>query len=61
MKYFKMNAVLFRQDNIATDVYSMIVDAPEIAQRAVPGQFVNCYSSDGGRLLPRPISFRKAR
>ena len=56
MKYFKMKAVLFRQDNIATDVYSMIVDAPEIAQRARPGQFVNCYSADGSRLLPRPIS-----
>ena len=56
MNYFKMQAVIFRQDNIATDIYSMIVDAPEIAQRARPGQFVSCYSADGSRLLPRPIS-----
>ena len=32
------------------------IDAPEIASQAVPGQFIDVYSADGSKLLPRPIS-----
>lgn len=52
----KIKANIVRQENIATDIYSMIISAKEIANQAVPGQFVDLYSSDGSKLLPRPIS-----
>ncbi len=56
MGKIKMTAQIVRQDNIATDIYSMVISAAEIAQQAKPGQFVDLYSADGSKLLPRPIS-----
>ncbi len=56
MGKIKMTASIIRQDNIATDIYSMVLSAPAIAKEAVPGQFIDLYSADGSRLLPRPIS-----
>ena len=56
MGKIKMEAKIVRQDEIATDIYSMVIDAPEIASQAVPGQFIDVYSADGSKLLPRPIS-----
>jgi dihydroorotate dehydrogenase electron transfer subunit len=41
---------------IAPDIFSMRLEAPEIADVAGPGQFVSLYCKDGSRLLPRPIS-----
>ena len=51
-----MTANIVRQENIATDIYSMIIKAEPIAMEAKPGQFINVYSADGSKLLPRPIS-----
>lgn len=56
MSKIKMTADIIRQEMIATDIYSMIIHAEEIAVQAKPGQFVDLYSADGSRLLPRPIS-----
>jgi dihydroorotate dehydrogenase electron transfer subunit len=56
MGKIKINANILRQEMIATDIYSMVVQAPDIATQAHPGQFVDLYSADGSRLLPRPIS-----
>ena len=56
MGKIKMEAKIVRQDEIATDIYSMVIQAPEIASQAVPGQFIDVYSADGSKLLPRPIS-----
>lgn len=56
MSKIKMKADIVRQENIATDIFSMVVSAGEIAQSAVPGQFVSFYCEDGSRILPRPIS-----
>lgn len=56
MGKIKMTANIIRQDNIATDIYSMVLSAAEIAAQAKPGQFIDLYSADGSRLLPRPIS-----
>lgn len=56
MGKIKMEAKIVRQDEIATDIYSMVIQAPEIAGQAVPGQFIDVYSADGSKLLPRPIS-----
>ena len=50
------DAIIIRQEEIATDVYSMWLRTEQIADLAKPGQFVALYCSDGSRLLPRPIS-----
>lgn len=50
------NAIIIRQEEIATDVYSMWLHTEEIARLAKPGQFITIYCTDGSRLLPRPIS-----
>ena len=36
MGKIKMEAKIIRQDEIATDIYSMVIQAPEIASQAVP-------------------------
>ena len=56
MSSVKMRVKIVRQDNIAPDIFSMEVKAPEIAQYAKAGQFVSLFSEDGAKLLPRPIS-----
>lgn len=56
MGKLKMKAKVLRQEMIATDIYSMVIEARDIAVNAVPGQFVDLYSADGSKLLPRPIS-----
>lgn len=52
----KMTATVIHQEPIGTGIFSMQLQATEIAKQAKPGQFVNLYSKDGSRLLPRPIS-----
>ncbi|MGN0436650.1 MAG: dihydroorotate dehydrogenase electron transfer subunit [Wujia sp.] len=56
MSKIKLDANIIRQDNIATGIFSMVLEAREIAAVAKPGQFLNLYSADGSHLLPRPIS-----
>lgn len=56
MGKIKLTANIIRQENIATDIFSMLLEAKEIASQAKPGQFIDLYSADGSRLLPRPIS-----
>lgn len=41
---------------LAPGVFSLWIDAPEIAESAVPGQFVSIYTKSEAHLLPRPIS-----
>lgn len=53
---FKEEAVIIRQEEIATDIYSMWLHTDKIAQEAQAGQFIGVYCRDGSRLLPRPIS-----
>lgn len=52
----KMTASVISQEKIVEDIYSMWIKAQEVAQKAVPGQFISMYTNDGGKLLPRPIS-----
>ncbi|MBP3326602.1 MAG: dihydroorotate dehydrogenase electron transfer subunit [Coprococcus sp.] len=52
----KMTAQVISQECIATDVYSLVLMADEIAKQAVAGQFISVYSKDGSKMLPRPIS-----
>ena len=56
MGKIKMTANIIRQEMIGTDIFSMIIEAKDIAVQAKPGQFVDLYSADGSKLLPRPIS-----
>ena len=52
----RISSEIISNDPIATDVYEMIVECPEIVAQALAGQFVNLYCHHQGRLLPRPIS-----
>jgi dihydroorotate dehydrogenase electron transfer subunit len=52
----KFVGTVVKNKEIAEDIYSMWVYAPDIAESAAPGQFVSLYSSDPAHLLPRPIS-----
>ena len=42
--------------NLAPGVFSLWLEASDIAEQAVPGQFVSLYCKEKDRLLPRPIS-----
>ena len=41
---------------LAEGICSMWIEEKEMAQAAVPGQFISVYTQDKSRLLPRPIS-----
>lgn len=56
MSQVKQTAKVVSQERLLTDVYSMWIDAEEIACQAKPGQFISVYTKDGAKLLPRPIS-----
>ena len=56
IKKTKRSCKIISQECIGKDIYSMWLNAGEIAKNAVPGQFVSLYSRDGSKLLPRPIS-----
>lgn len=56
MSAVKMIANVQSQTKLASDIYSLILEVPEIAKEAKAGQFVSVYSKDSSRLLPRPIS-----
>ena len=51
----KENAVVVSQEQIADNIFSMWIKT-EAAQAAKPGQFISMYTTDGTKLLPRPIS-----
>lgn len=59
MAQVKETAIVYSQDRLAQDVYSMWITT-KIAKEAKPGQFISIYSKDGSRLLPRPISICEA-
>lgn len=56
MAKLKMTSKVLSQDKLAEGVFSMWLEAGEIAAQARPGQFISVYSKDKSRMLPRPIS-----
>lgn len=55
----KCQALITSQVVVMEGIYSMWLKFPEdynMAEMAVPGQFVSLYCHEGSRLLPRPIS-----
>lgn len=59
MTKIKETAVIYSQERLAQDIYSMWIST-KAAKEAKPGQFIAVYSKDGSRLLPRPISICEA-
>lgn len=49
-------AVIVEHKEIATGIYKMDLQVPDIGKAAKAGQFVNLYMNNGSNLLPRPIS-----
>ena len=56
MAKIKLTGKVLKQDMLMDGIYSMWIQADEIARQSVPGQFISVYTRDGGKLLPRPIS-----
>lgn len=56
----KVNAAIHSQEKLADDIFSMWLDAPEMAKESRAGQFIAVYPKDRSRLLPRPISICEA-
>ena len=52
----KVNVTIYSQEQLSDGVYSMWLDAPEMAAESKPGQFIAVYTNDRSKLLPRPIS-----
>lgn len=50
------SAVVLSQERLSDDIFSMWLEAKEIAGQAMPGQFISVYTKDQSKLLPRPIS-----
>ena len=53
---YKESVTVVSQESIAEEIYSLWLQTADIAEHAVPGQFISMYTNDGSRLLPRPIS-----
>ena len=51
----KETAIVVSQEQVADSIFSMWLQT-EAAASAKPGQFISMYTSDGTKLLPRPIS-----
>ena len=49
MAHRKMTAAVVSQEALAADIYSMWMEAEEIAKEAKPGQFISVYSRDGAK------------
>ena len=56
----KVSVSVHKQEKLADGIYSMWLDAPEMAKESVPGQFSAVYTNDKSKLLPRPISICEA-
>ena len=52
----KVYANIISQVHLTEDIYSMLIECPDIVKDAKSGQFVNLYTKDASKLLPRPIS-----
>ena len=52
----KMKCKIISQEKIASDVFSIWIQAEGMGEIAKPGQFVSLFSNTGNKLLPRPIS-----
>ena len=56
---FEETAKVISQVKIGDGIYDMWIETCNIAEKAVPGQFISVYTKDASKLLPRPISIRE--
>lgn len=49
-------AVVASQEQLSEGIFDMWITTENIAEKAVPGQFISVYTKDASKLLPRPIS-----
>ena len=49
-------AIILKNECYINNIYNMVLFAPEIANLAKAGQFINVYTGKSEMLLPRPIS-----
>ena len=47
--------IVISHEQLTEDIFSLRLEAGNIAEEAVPGQFVMVYSRDSGKQLGRPI------
>lgn len=57
---YREKAVIVSQEQIAAQVFSLVLKTEKIAAAAKCGQFISLYSKDKSRMLPRPISICRA-
>ena len=51
----KETAKIVSAANLAEGIFSLVIET-KASEYAIPGQFINIFSNDGSKLLPRPIS-----
>lgn len=51
-----LESIITKNEEIAPGIYKMIIQAKEIVNIALAGQFINVYCNSKVNLLPRPIS-----
>ena len=56
MKKYMTFAETASQTRLSDGIFDLRLFAPDIAENAVPGQFVSLYCNTADRLLPRPVS-----
>ena len=52
----KYNAAVIEKEVLQPGIVSLTLDVGNVISKAVPGQFIDLYSKDKSRMLPRPIS-----
>lgn len=55
-KKVKKALVVSSQERLGEGIFSLELAGEEIAEEALPGQFLSLYCKDKSRLLPRPVS-----
>ncbi len=59
-KKVQEQGIVLMQEQISEGIFSMLLGAGQIARLTAAGQFVNVYSGDKSRMLPRPVSICEA-
>lgn len=55
MKYQEICEVI-SQSELTPGIFDLVLQTKQIAVEAKPGQFMNCFTNDPSKILPRPIS-----
>ncbi|MFI3230356.1 MAG: dihydroorotate dehydrogenase electron transfer subunit [bacterium] len=56
IKKIVVDAKILSNSEIATDIFDMLIECPELVKSAKAGQFIKLYPDNHKNILPRPIS-----